>query len=60
MEIPTTLPAGLSEEFAHDASKQEMWKTFLKKNDLAGAPLPEVLATLRSVLMPALQAAAQR
>jgi hypothetical protein len=60
MAIPTTLPAGLSEEFAHDASKQEMWKAFLKKNDLAGAPLPEVLATLRSVLMPALQAAAQR
>jgi hypothetical protein len=33
--VPTTLPIGLSDEFANDASRQALWAAFLKKNGLA-------------------------
>ena len=31
MAVPVGLPVGLSEEFAQDASRQSLWRTFLKK-----------------------------
>lgn len=47
-------PMGLSDEFANDASRQALWKAFLKKNALEAAPLPTVVKLLREALVPAL------
>lgn len=52
--LPTDTPMGLSDAFAHDASRQAVWAAFLKKNALQAAPLPTVVTALRAVLMPAL------
>ena len=56
--VPTTLPIGLSDEFANDTSRQALWAAFLRKNDLAAAPLSEVVTALRDALQPALVQAA--
>ena len=56
--VPNTLPIGLSDEFANDASRQALWAAFLRKNDLAAAPLSEVVTALRDALQPALAQAA--
>ena len=56
--VPTTLPIGLSDEFANDTSRQALWAAFLRKNDLAAAPLGEVVTALRDALQPALVQAA--
>jgi hypothetical protein len=45
---------GLSDDFAHDASRQALWAAFLKKNALQAAPQPTAVAVLRAALMPAL------
>lgn len=58
MLVPAALPIGLTDEFATDSSRQTMWTAFLKKNQLAVTPLLEVVATLRTVLEPALVQAA--
>lgn len=52
--LPMDTPMGLSDEFANDASRQALWKAFLKKNALEAAPLPTVVKLLREALMPAL------
>lgn len=52
--VPVTLPIGLTSEFATDPSRQALWHAFIRKNDLALQPLPEIVATLRSILEPAL------
>lgn len=52
--VPTTLPIGLSDEFANDASRQALWAAFLKKNNLAAVPLGVVVTALRDALQPAL------
>ena len=52
--VPTTLPIGLSDEFANDASRQALWTAFLKKNNLAAVPLSDVVTALRDTLQPAL------
>lgn len=52
--LPTDTPMGLSDEFAHDASRQALWAAFLKKNTLQAAPLPTVVTVLRTALLPAL------
>jgi hypothetical protein len=57
MAVPGALPIGLSDEFAHDPSRQTLWLTFLKKNELAAEPLPAVVEQLRSALTPALNRA---
>ena len=46
--MPTTLPSGLSDAFAQDATKQTQWAAFLKKNRLEAIGLPEVVALLSS------------
>jgi hypothetical protein len=57
MPVPAALPAGLSDEFANDASRQALWRAFLKKNQLNGVALPELVAALRARFEPALQQA---
>lgn len=58
MAVPIALPIGLSDEFANDASRQNLWRAFLKKNQLTVVPLPELVTVLRATLEPALQQAA--
>ena len=57
MAVPTSLPVGLSDEFATDSSRQALWHAFLKKNELAQQALSDIVATLRSALEPALLSA---
>lgn len=54
MAIAETLPIGLTDEFAHDVSRQALWLAFLKMNDLPPEPLPAVIARLSTALAPAL------
>lgn len=54
MAVPTSLPIGLTDEFAIDASRQALWRAFLRKNELAQQPLSDIVATLHSALEPAL------
>jgi hypothetical protein len=46
--VPDTIPSGLSDAFAQDATKQRQWAGFLKKNRLETLDLAEVVAQLRS------------
>ena len=59
MPVPVVLPTGLTDEFATDSSRQAMWHAFLKKNEIAIRPLPDVVTKLRSILGPALVQAAK-
>lgn len=54
MPVPAELPVGLTDEFAHDASRQSLWQAFAKKNALAPGPLTDVVERLRAALEPAL------
>lgn len=54
MKMPERVPIGLTDEFAHDPSRQSLWLTFLKKNELPHEPLPAIIERLRSALAPAL------
>ena len=58
MSVPDAVPVGLTDEFAHDSSRQSLWLAFLKKNELPPEPLPAVVDRLRSALAPALNRAA--
>jgi len=58
--VPTTLPIGLSDEFANDALRQALWAVFLKKNDLAAVAMGNVVTALLNTLQPALVQAALR
>ncbi len=58
--LPEALPIGLSNEFAHDSSRQALWRAFLKKNELPSEPLPEITDRLRTSLAPMLKQAASR
>lgn len=46
--LPEEMPLGLSDEFAHDATKQAQWNAFLGKNRLDAPTLHEVVAEVRS------------
>jgi Nucleotidyl transferase AbiEii toxin, Type IV TA system len=48
LAMPSTLPSGLSDAFAQNATKQTQWAAFLKKNRLDAMDLREVVALLRS------------
>ena len=52
--LPTTLPAGLSDEFGNDPSRNSIWQSFLKKNQLEVTSLAMVVATIRARLLPVL------
>lgn len=54
MAVPTELPVALSDEFAHDTSRQALWQAFVKKNGLDPEPLEAIVGRLRSGLEPAL------
>ncbi len=58
MAVPTKLPAGLTDEFANDPSRQALWAAFLKKNELGMISLGEVLNRIRTSIEPALRLAA--
>lgn len=49
-ELPTGVPAGLSDAFAGDVSKQTQWKAFLKKNRLDPTDFHDLVTRLRSGL----------
>lgn len=52
--LSAKLPAGLSDEFAGDASRNAIWQAFLKKNQLDFLPLTTVVTAIRTRLQPAL------
>lgn len=58
MAVPAELPVGLTDEFAHDPSRQALWQAFLKKNELALEPLSMIVDRLRVALGAALNRAA--
>ncbi|MBW8831375.1 MAG: nucleotidyl transferase AbiEii/AbiGii toxin family protein [Burkholderiales bacterium] len=58
MSVTNAVPIGLTDEFAHDSSRQSLWLAFLKKNELPPEPLPAVVDRLRSALALALNRAA--
>lgn len=57
MAVPGSLPVGLSDEYANDPSRQALWHTFLKKNDMPSRPLVDVVVLLRGRLGPAMRKA---
>ena len=58
ISVRDAVPIGLTDEFAHDPSRQSLWLAFLKKNELLPEPLPAIVDRLRSALAPALNRAA--
>jgi len=50
LAMPQATPAGLSEAFARDATKQRQWAAFLKKNRLQPLDLAQVVELLRNEL----------
>lgn len=54
MSVPDAVPIGLTDEFAHDSSRQSLWLAFLKKNELRPESLPAIVDRLRSALAPGL------
>ena len=59
MAVPAALPVGMTDEFAHDTSRQALWQAFLKKNELAPEPLAAIVVRLRAALEPVLHQAAR-
>ena len=57
MSRPDAVPIGLTDEFAHDSSRQSLWLAFLKKNELPSEPLLAIVKRLRVTLAPALNTA---
>ncbi|RMX10796.1 nucleotidyl transferase AbiEii/AbiGii toxin family protein [Vandammella animalimorsus] len=57
MAVPAALPVGLTDEFAHDTSRQALWQSFVKKNELASEPLAAIVVRLRTALESALNRA---
>lgn len=58
MSVPDAVPVGLTDEFAHDSSRQSLWLAVLKKNELPHESLPAIVDRARSALAPALIRAA--
>jgi len=58
MSVPDVVPVGLTDEFAHDSSRQSLWLAFLKTNELPPETLHVIVDRVRSVLAPALNRAA--
>jgi len=45
--LPQQVPMGLSSEFGDDLGKQDQWRAFLRRNEVAEMPLPQVVALIR-------------
>lgn len=58
MAVTAQLPIGLSDEFANDATRQALWRAFLKKNALTITPLPDTVSALHAYLYPVIRQAA--
>lgn len=54
------VPVGLTDEFGMDASRQAMWLSLLKKNEITPVPLLEVVTLIRNGLMPCIKSFAER
>lgn len=54
--FPDALPIALSDVFGSDSQKNTQWHAFLRKGNLAEAPLRQVIALVRQFLMPPLEA----
>ena len=50
LDVPKTVPAGLSDEFAGDPAKQRQWAAFHKKSRLSAKDLPETTRIVREAL----------
>ncbi|MFT4268602.1 MAG: hypothetical protein QM586_15510 [Xenophilus sp.] len=59
MAVPAELPVGLTDEFAHDSSRQALWQAFVRKNELDPEPLATIVARLRLGLESMLKQAAR-
>jgi len=59
LAVPTELPIGLTDEFAHDPSRQALWHAFIRKNELNSEPLATIVTRLRAALEQVLNAAAR-
>lgn len=57
--LPEQSPAGLSDEFAQDATKQTQWKAFLAKNKLTAPALGDVVTVVRQFVAEPLAMARQ-
>lgn len=51
--LPTTLPDGLSDDFALDVAKITQWRAFVRKNrlDLGGMSFADIVSAIRPFLM---------
>jgi hypothetical protein len=58
--VPENMPLGLSDEFAHDTTKQTQWKAFLGKNRLDAPTLNEVIEEVRNFVAVPLELARQK
>lgn len=52
MDIPDEISIGLTEEFSSDPTRQKLWTSFLRKNNLKIIPLADVVARARDILEP--------
>jgi hypothetical protein len=50
LELPASIPIGLSDGFASDATKLKQWTAFLRKNKLDAPGLQETIGTVRAKL----------
>jgi len=60
-ELPTSLPFGLSAEFANNAKVVTLWIEFLRRLEITDAPadFSEVVAAIRNRILPIIAAANQ-
>ena len=49
MPIPTEVPVGLTEEFAHDPTRQKLWEAFLRKNDIKPMSLNKTVGQIKEL-----------
>lgn len=55
--LPSDLPIGFTSEFSDDASRQTVWRSFLKKNHLPDESLRDVVLRLHGALEPSFRMA---
>ena len=58
--VPSSMPTGLTVEFASERAKQDQWRAFLTRGRLQAPGLVEVVAELAGVVAPLLATPASR